>query len=245
VVAINLAAAIKAMGFKVLLIDADFSNPSVGVYLGMEDVNIGYREVVLGRTEPQRAIIPHYATGLNVLPGTITTKQFMPTKSQLETLGHKLSKMNYDFIIVDTQPGLGFPEFFKRYNEAIIVTTPEMSACLSAVKLAHIYNTEKIKHSLVVNRVKNKRYEISIGEIEDIYENRVLGVLPEDEAVPISLAQHVPAYTLNRNSAFSKNIRNLARIYVGRADVGELEKSDRMVRGGGVIGFLKRLFRLQ
>src|SRR5208282_3013229 len=118
-------------------------------------------------------------TGLGVLPGVITTKGFTPTKTQLDGIAPKLKKLNYDFIIVDTQPGSDMPEFFDAYDAAIIVTTPDMSSCLSAVKLAQIYDKWKIKHNLVVNRIRNKRYEISTPEIEEIYENRVGAALPE------------------------------------------------------------------
>ena len=244
VIATNLAAAIRALGFKVLIIDTDFTNPSVGVYLGLEDVNLGFREVVTGKVEPLRAIIPHYATGLSVIPGVITSKQFQPTKGQIDTTIRKLQNLNFDFVIVDTEPGYIIPQEFRMYDEAIIITTPEMSSCMSAVKLAHIYDREKLKHSLVVNRVKNKRYEISIEEIEEIYENRVEGILPEDETVPMSIAQHVPAYTMNRNSNFSKKIREVARVYSGRADVDEIEERDKPEKWG-FFAFLSRIFHLR
>ncbi len=245
VIATNLAASIRALGYKVLIIDTDFTNPSVGVYLGIEDVNIGFREVVAGKADLHRAIVPHYASGLSVIPGVITSKQFQPTKAQIDSAIKKLQNLNFDFIIVDTEPGYIIPQEFKMYNEAIIVTTPEMSSCLSAVKLSHIYDREKLKHNLVVNRVKNKRYEISIGEIEEIYEDRVEAVLPEDETVPISIAQHIPAYNLNKRSAFGKGIGALARFYSGRATVEQTDTRDRTQKTGGFFAFLRRIFRMR
>ena len=146
VIATNLAAALKVLGYKVLLIDADFTNPSIGVYLGIEDVNIGFKEVLTNRTEIRRAIVPHYATGLSVIPGTISSKQFMPTKNQIDGAIIKLRQLNFDFIIIDTQPGFTVPETFKIYNEAIIVVTPDMTSVLSAVKLAHMYDNARVKH---------------------------------------------------------------------------------------------------
>lgn len=242
IVAINFATVLKTLGYKVLLIDSDFSNPSIGVYMGLEDVNIGYKEVFLGKTDPLMAIIPHRTTGLSILPGTISAKQFIPSKAEVTRLIPKIRKLNYDFIIVDTQPGYMVPALFDLYDEAIIVTTPDMSSLLAGIKLAHGYNDKKLKHGLVVNRVRNKRYELSISEIEEIYENKVSGVLPEDDAVPLSIAQHVPTYTMDRRAQFSKAISSMARLYTGRSSVEVVEIASRS--SGGFWDFLRKLFHL-
>ncbi len=245
VIAMNLAAAIKSMGYKVLLVDADFTNPSLGVYLGLEDVNIGFKEVLLGKADPRRAIIPHYATGLSILPGTLSARQFTPSERQVATGIAKIKALNYDFIIVDTQPGLIVPESFKMYNEAIIIITPDMSSCLSALKLAHLYDKETVKHNLLVNRVKNKRYELSLREIEEVYEGRVQGVLPEDETVPISLSEHIPAAVLNKRSPFSKGIFEIAEMYASRVDMQGVGAPREKGSRGGIVAFLKRIFHIK
>ncbi len=245
IVAINFATALKSLGYKVLLIDSDFSNPSIGVYLGLEDVNLGYKEVFLGKADPVRTIIPHRTTGLSILPGTISAKQFVPNRGEVERLIPKLRKLNYDFIIIDTQPGYLAPELLGLYDEAIIITTPEMSSLLAGIKLAHVYDDKKLKHALVVNRVKNKRYELSMSEIEEIYENRISGVLPEDEIVPLSVADHVPAYTMNKRSQFSKAIMSMARLYSGRSDAQEEDNKAARSSGGGFLSFIRRILGME
>jgi MinD-like ATPase involved in chromosome partitioning or flagellar assembly len=244
VIATNLAAALRSKGYKVLLIDGDFTNPSVGVYLGMEDVNIGFKEVLLGKVDPRRAIVPHYASGLSVLPGTISARQFIPTTEQITRATNRLRQLSYEFMIIDTQPGFTAPESFRMYDEAIIIVTPDMASCLSAVKLASMYNRERLKHNLIVNRIKNKRYEISIKEIEEIYENRVWGALPEDEIVPISISEHIPATTMNRKSPFSRGIFEIAEMYASRVEGGGSAEKITSKEGGrgGFWNFLKRLF---
>ncbi len=245
IVAINFATSLKALGHKVLLIDSDFSNPSISVYLGLEDANIGYKEVFMGRVDPVRAIIPHSATGLSILPGTISARQFVPNRREVDALIPKIKRLNYDFIIVDTQPGYLAPEVLKMYGEALIVTTPEMSSLLAAIKLAHVYNKEQLRHNLVVNRVRNRKYELSISEIEEIYENRVVSVLPEDEIVPLSVADHIPAYSMNRRAQFSRAIGSMSRIYSGKAAGSVAEKQGRDAEGGGLLAFLRRLLGLR
>ncbi len=247
VVAINLAAALKARGYKVLLVDADMSNPSIGVYLGVEDVNVGMKDVIQGRVDARRAVIPHYATGISILPGTISAKEYTLNVQQYDQAMSRIRRLSYDFIIVDTQPGVVYPHAFRNYNEALLIATPEMSSCLSAVKLAHLFNKYGLKHTLVANRLRNKKYEISIDEIEEVYENKVIALIPEDDIVPVSLSQHVPAYVLKRGAPFSKAVHELAKIYSGRVDVEEGDDGEgRKKEGGtGIIAFLRRIFRLR
>ena len=44
--AVNLATSLAMMGYKTLLFDTDFSNPSVGFHLGLEDVEVDVKEEV-------------------------------------------------------------------------------------------------------------------------------------------------------------------------------------------------------
>ncbi len=239
-ISVNLSIALKSFNYKVLLVDSDTTNPSIGFHLGLERVNIGYRDVLYDKAELTDAIAVHGATGLHVLPGTINSKPFTPSATNIQKLGNKMMKSNYDFIIFDTAPGFVEEDLSSYYNEALILTTPEMSACTSSIRLAHEYDQIKVKHNLIVNRIKNRKYEISIGEIEDIYEKRVTGAIPEDEIVPISVSEHIPAYVVSPNSRFSSSIRNVARKY---ASGSESHSTPASARGGGILGFLRRLFR--
>ena len=46
------------------------------------------------------------------------------------------------------------------------------------MRLARNYTEEGLKHNLVINKVTNKKYEFTIEEIEDMYENKAIGVCP-------------------------------------------------------------------
>jgi MinD-like ATPase involved in chromosome partitioning or flagellar assembly len=240
-VSVNLAAALKLLKNKVLLIDTDTTNPSIGFHLGLERANIGYRDVLYGTAELEDAIAIHAATGLHVLPGTVNTKHFSPSPGNIDKLGMKIKKGNYDFVIFDTAPGFLEEDLSKYYNEALILTTPEMSACTSSLRLAHRYDEIQVKHNLVVNRIRNRRYEISLGEIEEIYGRKIRGAIPEDEVVPISISEHIPAYITSPNSKFSISIKGVARKYAS----GEYSRpTTAFWRSGGILGFLKRLLHI-
>ena len=243
-ISVNLAVALKGFNYRVLLIDSDTTNPSVGVHLGMESANLGYRDVMYEKIAINDAIAVHGATGLHVIPGTLSSKPFVPPLEKIQKLGRKITYLNYDFVIFDIAPGFVEGDLSSYYNEALILTTPEISACTSSLRLAHEYDQIKVKHNLVVNRIKNKKYEISIGEIEEIYERKVLGEIPEDEIVPASIAEHIPAYLISPSSKFAVGIRSIARNYIttGSGRPGVAVASGQAF--GGIIAFLKRLFRI-
>ena len=241
-ISVNLAVAIKQMGYKALLVDSDTTNPSIGFHFGLEQVNIGYRDVLYGKVDLNDATITHVPTGIRILPGTINIKQFNPSLANIQQFGSAIGKANYDYIIFDTAPGFVEEDLSAYYDEALIVAVPEMSACASSIRLAHQYDKSNVRHNIVVNRIQNKKYEISLKEIEDIYEKKAIGTIPEDEIVPISISDHIPAYMLRPNSKFSERIAMLAEKYVyGESVAKRAGKTARKHRS--FFAFLRWLFR--
>ena len=244
VTAINLAVALQEYGYKTLIIDLDIVNPCVGLYLGMQDTNIGTLEVIGKQADLKRAIVPHAPTGLHVLQGRITyAGEENPDKDRITAFYQTLKGLEYDFIIVDTQPGEPFPEFpesVKYYDEAIVIALPDEASCISAVKMFKKNGEEGVKTSLVVNKISNRRYELSIREIEDMCENKVTGALPEDENVKVGVAQHTPIYLLNRKSPFSVGIDDIANTYSSRIYVTRRPAGD-YVTGRGFMAMIRRI----
>jgi len=243
-IAVNLGVILSLSGYKTLIVDCDAANPTVGFHLGMDQANIGYRQVVTGRAGLESSIAMHGPTGLRVLPGIIGPYSFVPSEKQSQQFLRMLTATKYNFILLDTSPGFAFNEPFSYYTEALLVTIPEASSCTSAMRLAHAYTEQKLKHNLVINRVKNKKYEFSVEEIEDMYENRVIGVLPEDEIVPLSVSEHIPAYLINRRDSFSRSIRDLSRRYSSRLETVDVDGGARSGTGG-IMAFIRRLLGLK
>ena len=249
-IAVNLAIALSFYNsYKILLVDADLSNPSVGFHLGLSDANIGTTDVAKKTALMKSAIIIHAPSGIHVLPGNIIhSNNYIPTREQFNAFFSNLRKLDYDFIIIDTAPGLinSVNDVFKYYDEILVVTTPEMAAYTSAIRMAHLCNKFKTRHNLVVNRIRNKKFEIHLHEIEEAYGKVVVGALPEDDIVPTGIADHIPAYVLSRRDPFSLEIKEMAKIYAaikGNIDYNEENgRADR--KGGRVIHFILRLFGL-
>ena len=245
-ISVNLSTALKQSGYKVLLVDADYSNPSVGFHLGLENTNAGLRAVVTGKAKLDTVVALHNPTGLHVLTGEISAKPFHPSNAQQKGLRENLERSGYDFIIIDMPPGAEDFEEVEAFccensRQALIVLTPELAACSSAMRLAQFYEKNHIIHNMVANRVKNKGYELSVGEIEEAVGEGLIGVLPEDENVPISIAQHTPVLLLKSRSGFSTAVKSLARRAASR--LGYEPGEAKNVRGSfGFFAWLKRLF---
>lgn len=246
VVAVNLGVALSLLNYKVLLVDTDTANPSMGAHLGLTHANAGFREVVTGKEDLNDVIAFHAPSGCRIIPGTINAYSFTPKPADLRRFVSELAKTDFDFIIIDTAPGVSSEEPYDLYSEALIITTPETTSCISAIRLARKYTETKLNHNMVINRVKNKRYEFSTEEIENMYEKRALAVIPEDESVPVSISEHIPAYMTNDRSNFSRQIRILSRRYSSRMGNAqfEIEQGTKKRSGEGIIAFIKRLLHL-
>ncbi len=202
-IAVNLASILADMGYKVLIADADLSNPSIGFHFGLEEANIGMAAALTGKSPLESAVVRNDSTGVLVLPGEINNKLGPPSPKMLRMLTDNIAKMNVDFALFDTSPGFSWEGLQYFYDEALIITTPDLPALSSVLRLANIYDGLHIKHNLVVNRFKHKRYEVDVQEMERI--------------VPKSIADHIPAVVLNPKDPFSRGIDDLGDGYSFRS----------------------------
>jgi MinD-like ATPase involved in chromosome partitioning or flagellar assembly len=81
------------------------------------------------------------------------------------------------------------------------------------MRLNAVIRRTKLTSSLVLNKVRKKKYELQPDEIAEATGEKIAAVIPYDETANISIAEKIPAYVKNRNSPFSKAIDTLARSY--------------------------------
>ena len=218
-IAVNLSVALRLLGYSVLLVDADSSNPSVGLHLGLENSTEGLISLLKGKSTLEYIAMTHGPTGLAVVCNPISTRAFGMSEHEEEVAYNTIKKSNYDIVVVDTQPGY-FPEAVtSNIDYTLIVANPDMPSYMSALRLGEYFSRRKVPNALVMNRVKNKRYEISIREIRETCEGDIAAILPEDEIVPVSIASKIPACLLNQNNRFSKEMFDLAGKLVEKAGI--------------------------
>jgi MinD-like ATPase involved in chromosome partitioning or flagellar assembly len=217
VLAVNLSVILRLKGYRVLTVDGDTSDPNIALQLGMENANIGFKELATKRDKLDGVVAIHGATGLHVVLGTIRSKPYILTKADVKRLASKLKGGNYDFIILDTAPGFYEPEAMKLLDEAILVATPDTPAVTGILRLNRILKGTGAERYIVLNKVKGKKYELQADEIEDASGDKVVAAIPDDDLVNESLAERIPACMMGRSSEFSKAVTKLAiRLSAGR-----------------------------
>lgn len=212
-IAINMAIAFSMLKYKTLIIDADLANPNVAISLGITGVKCGLMEAILNKCSLKEAIRIYDPAGLYVLPCLPTNNPPVLTPKQTAETGRRLDSSGFDFVIIDTSPGILYNGILKFYSEVLIVSTPDTAAVNSSIRLAKHFDSIKLKNNFVINRYANKKNQLSISSIEDIYEKRAVAVLPEDEIVPNSLIERIPAFMLNKNAKFCVQLLDLVKSY--------------------------------
>lgn len=108
---INIAYQIAKTGYNTLLVDFDpQGNATSGISINKQELKYTVVDAVMGEIEPQMAIVPTKYKNLAVLPTTPhlanTEVELAQADNRFSRLRIALSKLNYDFIIIDCPPSL-------------------------------------------------------------------------------------------------------------------------------------------
>ena len=229
-VAINLAAALTYQDYRVLLVDTDVDSFSIMEHLGIKGVGNGFKEIVTGKAELENSLFVYQNMDLSIILGSPADEATIFKPDQLVKFYAQLAKQNYDFIILDTKPGM-FPNTIARYlNDVIIVATPDSPSIASSAKLASYCEKLKVPRRLVINRAGYSKYEMSKEDTERLFGDVTFVTVPEDKIVPESLAKQKPVYLIDRGSPFAAAIDQIARVYTLKA--GDVQESGTRKRKG-------------
>lgn len=231
-VAINLAVALTQKDYKVLLVDADTSTFSINEHLGIKPGGNGFVEAVDGDTPIGDSIFAYQPIDLRMILGSDTKEVFRPDGDDLAKFYSQLTKMDFDFIVVDSPPGL-FDNSYARYiNDVIIVTTPDSPSAISNAKLATYCAKLKLSCRLIINKSGYSKFELDKEDVERLYGDVAYLTLPEDKLVLESLSKHMPAYLIDNGSPFPVAIEQLSRVYTLKLGEPSGEKGDKGLRRG-------------
>ncbi len=238
-IVVNLAAALLDIGKTVCIVDGNVTASNLGLHLGIVDYPITIHHVLKNKLNIREAVYIH-PSKIHIIPGSISVADARGInlnllKKKLRELGKK-----YQYIILDTAPGLEEKavKVISMCQELYIVTTPELPAVTDAIRIIEVAKSRKINiKGIIVNRVKDKDFELSIKEIESLYEIPVVAVLPEDLEVPKSIAAKIPLVIFNPRSEISSIFLELAAKITGGEVRGARGRSKAKV---GLFGRMKR-----
>ena len=213
----NIGASLAEKGHKVLLIDTDIGLRNLDVVMGLENrIVYDLIDVIEGRCRVSQALIKDKrCPNLVLLPAAQIRDKNDVNTDQMKELIFSL-KESFDYILIDCPAGIeqGFKNAIAAADEAIVVTTPEVSATRDADRIIGLLEAAGIKNpKIVVNRLRidmvKEKNMLSVEDILDILAVKLLGVVPDDENVVISTNKGEPL-VYKGDSLAAKAFKNIA-----------------------------------
>ncbi len=215
----NIGSALAKNGHSVVLIDTDIGLRNLDLLLGLEN-RIVYTlvDVVEERCKLKQALVKDKKNpNLCLLAAAQTRDKSSVSAEQLKKITDKLKK-DYDYILVDCPAGIeqGFQTAIAGASEAIVVTTPEMSAVRDADRIIGLLEAaEGIEsYKLLINRVRPNMIKsndmMSVEDVENILSCQKIGIIPEDTGIITSTNRGEPIIN-NEKSLAGKAYINVAR----------------------------------
>ena len=210
---------LAALGNLVLCLDCDMGLRNLDLALGMSDRAVmDFTDVLAGRCTLQEAAAAH-PVQKNLFLLTAPSLIRSVDRAAFGRLMNEIRR-RFDYCLVDAPAGLeeGFRLAITGCDRAIVVTTTDPTSLRDAqrtvMELGHL---PKGKVHLVVNRCKKKLLKSLRQTIDDAIDTAglpLLGVVPEDEELPLALGRGVPlVFVYNRCASLA--YQNIARRLTG------------------------------
>ena len=184
----NLGVQLAKKGNRVIVCDLDFGLNNADVVMGVETLSTyDILDALEGRCRPRQALVrhPRYPTLYTLSSNRYNRRYISPQAVRLVL--DSLSPQ-FDFILIDSPAGIdeGFHRAAACADEAILVTTPHISALRDADKVAGILKSYRFSGLwLVVNQVRKdfmrKGESLSPAEISAALRLPLAGALPVED----------------------------------------------------------------
>ncbi len=209
--AVNL---VRKYNKKVLLVDANFSAPNIGLYLNViSDFTL---HDCLEDVPLHNSI--YEAFGVDIIPASINHERNVDV-SKLKKILEKY-KNRYDFIILDSSPNQEeLKSVIRASDKVFIVTSPDNVTLKTSLKAANMAKEEKTPiEGIIVNKIRSPKHEYNLSEIEDIYEIPVLAKIKDSKKMVVSLHNKTPISVEYPNNCVSKEICRFASCLCGESE---------------------------
>ena len=229
------AALVKNFGKKVLVIDGNITTPTLGIHLGMLSQDKTLHDVLNGSINFTQAIYIH-PCGLHIVPASLSPTSEYPDP---QILKEKLEEIKgaYDIIFIDGAAGIGREVIsaIRASDSVLIVTNPEMTSVLSAIKAIKISRSLEVPIlGVVLNRATREKHELKASDVEELCEAKVISTIPYDKKIPESVRRMTPVVLYDKNAKSVPAFNSLAAKIIGEElrEEGFLQKLKRFLRLG-------------
>lgn len=217
----GIACWLAAEGQKVLCIDADVGLRNLDISLGMtEEAALPFTAVMSGEYALRAAAVHPKLPGLHFLTAPVTvapedvdTEQFAALLAQ--------ARQEYDWCLIDAPAGVGagFRLAVCQADLAIVVTGGEPAALRDGARTAQaLEKCSRAQAKIVVNRIRRKFFQRTKSTVDDCMDTvglPLLGIVPEDEAIPMAAVSGT-ALCFGRKKGAALACLHIARRLLGK-----------------------------
>jgi len=213
---LNLGAAFNHFGRDVILVDGNLSTPNLGLYLGVYSVPISLHDVLRGKNTISESVYMHNS-GLKLLPAGISIRDLRDADP--DKIRRVLPGLDglADIVLVDGAAGLGRESLavLSAVEDVLIVTHPELPSITDALKTVRIAESmEKNVKGIIVTKSGGKG-DVPLENIAALLGKPVIGVIPEDKAMRLSLLSKDAVVHTNPKSKSAVAYKRLAAYLIG------------------------------
>ena len=200
--------ALALSGYRVLCLDCDIGLRNLDLALGLTDrALMDFSDVAMERCSLDSAVVEHpKVSGLYLLTAPVRTRGLPVTQEQMASLLDQI-RDRFDYCLLDAPAGLGtgFTLATCAADRCVVVTCTDASSLRDAQHT--VMELDRFGAGalhLVVNRVRKKLLRQLHATIDDAIDKAgapLLGVVPEDDALPLSLNRGIPLLLADSRTA--------------------------------------------
>lgn len=221
----NTALILNDLGKNTIALDGNVTTPNLSLHLGIPLYPITLHDVLKGDADIKEATYIH-PTGLKIIPGGIGLKDLQ--NMNLDYLNQSILALSEeaDYVLIDGAAGLG-NEAIKSMeiaDDIVIATNPDLPSVTEALKvkkLAENFDTNVL--GVVLNRITNRKTELTEDEVKSLLELPILGKIPDDPLVPQSIHKKIPIVNHRSSSPASLALKRFGANLVGEEPVMKSE----------------------
>ena len=197
-------------GHKTAVIDFDVGLRNLDLIMGCERrVVYDIINVIHGEANLNQALIKDkHCENLFILAASQTRDKDALTLNGVGKIMKDLADMGFEYIVCDSPAGIESGALMAMHfaDEALVVTNPEVASVRDSDRILGMLGSktkraidgvEPVKEHLLITRYNPERVEeghmMSIADIQDILRIKLIGVIPESEAVLQASNQGLPA----------------------------------------------------
>ena len=234
---------------KILLVDANFSAPNLGLHMDIVSPQKTIHDVLTGDSISSAI---HLQYGVDVIPGNFLNNKEINPMLLKDRIGH--IKKDYDFVVLDSSPSLN-EEMLATIiasDHLFAVSTPDYPTLSCTIRAAQL---AKQRHRPIEGIIVNQshgHYDVGLDEIQESTGIPIVAKVKYDEIQHMALAERIPATLFAGKTPLTNEIDRFCRAILGLPErqnwfsslfAGKDQKLERVNRALMAESFYKGVFK--